>query len=816
MQSHARAVIVGGGAVGTNILYSLTRRGWTDVVLLERAELTSGSTWHAAGLIPLYANRYTHGRMILKTIEIYEGLEAETGQAVGWHKCGSLRLASDRDRLDEYLWHAGCAKTQGVEAHILTPQEVRKLWPLIENADRIMGGLYHPQDGHIAPADVTQALAKGARDKGAKIYRNTEALTFEQLPSCEWKITTSAGDIVCEHLVVATGNYAQRTARLLGISYPAIPVVHQYLITEEVPEIVARKKAGLPEMPILKDDRFIGYLREERQALMFGPYEAPDDLELFAVDGVPEWFGAMSLLPEKLDPVARHIEAAMDLVPAFGRVGVRSHVRGPICTTPDNLPLVGPAPGLRNAWLAEGVAGGIVMGGGLGHYLAEMIVKGEPAIDFVDYDPRRFGDHANKSYACIKSREAFGNNFGTFYPDYEWPAARPSKTPPCYERLKAHRAVFGAFNGWEVPVWYAPSGVEPRDEYGYRRTPYFEHVGNEARAVRSSAGLLEMTPMAKFDVEGPGAERWLDRLLANRLPKKAGAIRLCHLLTRRGTVKCEFTVVRLAADKFYLISSPRAETLNFDVLSGLLPDDGGVRLRNATLERGCFAVVGPKARDILQQMASVDLSNESFPWLTAQAATVGLASDVRMLRIDFEGELGWELYHPISYQRHLFDTIMEAGKPHGLKLVGNRAIDSLRLEKSYANIWRDLNGEYTAWESSLDRFIALNKGDFVGRDALIRQKEKGIERRLVTLKIETSDGPEALGNECVYRDGELVGRVTSANHAHHLGFNIALAYVPLALCEPGSKLQVPVLNEMMPAEVLENPPYDPAGRRSRM
>ena len=369
MQSHARVVIVGGGAVGTNILYSLTRRGWTDVVLLERNELTAGSTWHAAGLIPLYTHHFTHGRIVLKTIEIYEGLEAETGQAVGWHKCGSLRLASDLDRLDEYLAHASAAAAQGVEARILSPREVKELWPLIENGERIIGGLYHPQDGHIAPADVTQALAKGARDRGAKIFRNTEAVAFDQGPSGEWTVSTRDGDITCEHLVVATGFYAQRTARMLGVAVPAIPVIHQYMVTEEVPEIMARKRAGLPEMPILKDDRYLGYLREERQGLMFGPYERPEDLELFAVDDVPEWFGAMQLLPEKLDPVQHHIETAMSLVPAFGRVGVRAHVRGPICTTPDNFPYVGPAPGKHNLWLAEGVTGGIMMGGGLGHYL---------------------------------------------------------------------------------------------------------------------------------------------------------------------------------------------------------------------------------------------------------------------------------------------------------------------------------------------------------------------------------------------------------------------------------------------------------------
>jgi dimethylglycine dehydrogenase len=815
MQSHARVVIVGGGAVGANILYSLTRRGWTDVVLLERTELTAGSTWHAAGLIPLYSHSYSHGRLVLKTIEIYERLEAETGQAVSWHNCGALRLASDSERLDEYRWHVAKAVAQGVDAHVIGPAEVKKLWPLIEGGDRILGGLYHTQDGHIAPADVTQALAKGARDRGARIYRHTEALGFECLPSLEWKVRTTDGDIDCEHLVLATGNYTQRTARLLGIAHPALPLIHQYMVTEAVPELVERRRSGLPELPVLKDDRYLGYLREEGNGLMFGPYEAPADLELFAVDDVPAWFGA-DLLPEKLDPVMPHIEEAMRLVPAFARAGIKSHVRGPICTTPDNMPLAGPAPGLHNVWLAEGVAGGIVMGGGLGHYLSELIVEGGCSIDFSEYDPRRFGDHANKAYARIKCPEAFGNNFGVYLPDYEWPAARPAKTSPCYDRLKSEGAVFGAFNGWEVPLWFAPAGVEARDHYSFRRSNYFDRVGVEARKIRAAAGLIDMTPMAKFEVEGPGAAAWLDHLLANRLPARTGSIRLCHMLTRRGTIAGEFTVVRLANEQFYLIGSPRAETQYEDMLRKLLPADGGVRLRNATQERGCFTIVGPKARDILQPLVATSLANEDFPWMTAQRATVGLASDVRLLRINFEGELGWELYHPIAFQRALLDALMEAGKPHGMTLVGYRAIDALRLEKSYRNIWRDINGEYTAWESGLDRFVALDKDDFIGREALLRQRNAGPSRRLVTLRIDAPDEAEAMGNESLYSNGALVGRITSANHAHTLGFNIALAYVAAPKSAVGTELSLRILERDATARVIADSPYDPAGARSRM
>jgi dimethylglycine dehydrogenase len=375
--------------------------------------------------------------------------------------------------------------------------------------------------------------------------------------------------------------------------------------------------------------------------------------------------------------------------------------------------------------------------------------------------------------------------------------------------------VFGASNGWETPVWFAPDGVEPRDRYSFRRSNYFPHVGNEVAAVREAAGLIDMTAMAKFEVEGERAVPWLDHLLANHLPSRPGGIRLCHMLTERGTVAGEFTVVRLGSARFYLIGSPRAEALYDDMLTKLLPEDRSVRLRNATLERGCFTVVGPRAREILQDMSGTSLANESFPWLTAQSSTVALAPDVRMLRINFEGELGWELYHPIAYQLHLFDAIMEAGRPHGLKLVGNRAIDALRLEKSYRNVWRDINGEHTALESGLDRFIALDKAEFVGQAAVLRQKETGISRRLVTLRIHPAGEAEAMGNEGLYSNGELVGRITSANHAHHLGFNIGLGYVAQRFAKAGTSLQLQILEDMARVEVIADSPHDPDGTRSR-
>lgn len=812
MQTHARAVVIGGGCVGAAILYGLTKRGWTDVALLERTQLTAGSTWHAAGLIPSYMRSINIGRMIAKTIEIYEGLEAETGQHVGWHKCGQLRIANTQDRLDEYKSYMSVAAVQGIRAELVTPQEARELWPLLENKE-MRAALYHPDDGHIAPADVTQAMARGARDRGAKIYLNTEVRGFERIPGGEWKILTNQGEITCEHIISATGNYARQTGAMLGLEIPAIPIVHQYWITNAVPEVVERKRQGLPEMPILRDEGYEGYLREEGDGLMFGPYEKTERLKLFAENGVPESFGA-DLLEEDFDAVAWNWERALDLVPALGRVGIKANVRGPFQMTADELPLVGPAWGLENVWLAEGVAGGILWGGAIGYYLSERIVEGANSLDTSEIDPRRFGDYANKEWTRQKVRECWGTHAELHYPYQDMPAARPQKTAPSYDILTRRGAVWGVLNGWEMPNWFAPEGVEAKDQYSWRWTQKGHYVGEEVRAVRTAVGLVEMTPMTKFEVSGPGAEAWLDGILANRLPK-IGRVNLSHHLTKNGGVQAEYTISRLQDGTFYLISTPRAERWNFDDLSKLLPTDGSVQLRNVTNERGCFTIVGPKAREVLQGLTEIDLSNGAFPWFGVKSGTVGLATDVRLLRINYEGELGWELYHPLCYQRHLLEALLAAGEPHGLRLIGLHALESLRLEKSYRAMYRDMNPELSAWESNLDRFIRLDKGDFIGKAALVRQQQEGVRQRSVTIAIDT-DGASSLIHEGVHHEGKLVGRITSGSYAYTLGHDVAFALLPVEIGKLGTELEVPILGEMRKARVIAESPYDPEALRCRM
>jgi len=810
MQTHARAVVIGGGCVGVGILYGLTKRGWSDVVLLERTQLTAGSTWHAAGLIPSYARSRSIGLMIQKSIEIYEGLEAETGLKVGWHKCGQLRIAKSRDRLDEYQSYLDTFDTQGIRASLLDKKAVHALWPLLRDDEQMLGALYNPDDGHIAPADVTMAMAKGARDRGAKIYLNTEVKSVTRTANGEWKITTNNGEILCEHVISATGNYARQTGAMFGLDLPAIPIIHQYWITEALPQIKARKAAGLPEMPILRDEAFEGYLREEGDGLMFGPYEKTEKLKLFAENGVPDWFGA-DLLEEDFDAVAWNWEEAMKTVPALGEVGIKANVRGPFQMTPDELPLMGKAwGGAPNLWLAEGVPGGILWGASIGHYLSEQIVDGGNDLDTTALDPRRFGDFANKNWLKPKILESWGTHGEQHYPGEERPAARPQKTAPSYDFLNAKGAVWGVLNGWEHPNWFAPTGVTQENQASWRWTAKGVHVGTEARAVREAAGLVEMSFMSKFEVSGPGAAAWLDATLANRLPK-VGRVNLSHLLTPRGTVVGEFTVSRLADDQFYLLGTPTAERYYLDELSRLLPAQG-VALRNVSNERAGMTVVGPKARDILQPLTEASLENDAFPWFAVKTVNLGLASDVRMLRVNYSGELGWEIYCPMQYQRGLIAEIFASGAAHGLVPVGTQALEGLRLEKSYRAMSRDMNPGMTAWESSLDRFIALDKGDFRGRAALQRLRD-ATAQRTVTVKIST-DGKSLIGGEALYRDGALVGRITSGSYSYSFDHDLGIALLPTGT-KPGEVFDLTLLGEAHQATVIEESPYDPDGLRSR-
>ena len=835
MRTQARAVVIGGGVVGVSTLYHLAKKGWTDSVLVERRELTSGSTWHAAGLLPLFNLSYSVGQIHKYSVALYQTLEKETGLDVGFRQVSNIRLARTRDRMDEYHYYAGVAATIGVEVRFLTPQEVKQIWPLCD-VEGIVGAIQHPEDGYIQPADLTQALARSARDRGAEINRQTTVIAIERRASGEWKVETDKGDVVCEHIVSATGNFARRTGAMVGISVPVIPVQHQYIVTEAHPEIVARKAKGLPEMGVLRESDSSWYMREEAGGLLLGPYEkgAP----ACYVDG-PSADSEYELFPEDLDRLAPHIETAIARVPAFGEVGVKKVYNGAIAYTPDGSPIVGPAPGLKNFWLNEGHSFGVTAAGGAGWQLAEWIVEGEPTIDMLGVDPRRFGPYAETGYLIEKNEEAYAKVFTVHYPDEERVAARPLRQTPCYSRMRDLGAVFGSIYGWERPNWFAPEGYglteadlarpdvllnenhpavaqgqKPREKWSFRRSNYFKFVGDECRNVHENVGLQDMSAFAKLEVSGPGAEGWLNSIFTNRVPKAVGRVTLTYLLTARGGVRAEFTLTRIGPERFYLVSAGALEAHDFDSLEKLLPADMRVRLDRVTTQRGVLVLAGPRSREVLAKVASIDVSNEAFPWLTAKRLSIGPAGLIAM-RVNFVGELGYELHHPIEMQNAIFDALMIAGAPYGIGPFGIRAMDSLRLEKSYKLVGREFSIEYAALESGLDRFVDFDKGAFLGRDALVTWVGKGFENKLVTLEVQGGSDADARGSEPVSKNGAPIGRTTSGGYGWRTGKSLALAMMRPEFSNIGSEVDLRILGETRRAVVIGDSPYDPENKALR-
>ncbi|MBD8689136.1 MULTISPECIES: GcvT family protein [unclassified Rhizobium] len=830
MKTHARAVVIGGGVVGVSTLYHLAKKGWGDSVLIERKELTSGSTWHAAGLLPLFNMSYSVGQIHKYSVKFYEELQEETGMNVGFSKVSNIRLARTKDRWDEYMYYAGIAETIGVNVKMLTPEEVKEIWPLCET-DGLLGAIQHPDDGYIQPADLTQALAKGARDKGATIYRNTTVTALEQLENGHWKVTTDKGEIIAEHVISCTGNFARKTGEMVGINIPVIPVEHQYIVTEPHPAIQERRKQGLPEMGVLRESDSAWYMREEAGGLILGPYEV--GAPVCYVDG-PSDQSEYELFQEELDRLMPHIEAAIARVPAFGEVGIKKVYNGAIAYTPDGNPIVGPAPGLKNFWLNEGHSFGITAAGGAGWQLAEWIVEGEPTLDLMGVDPRRFGPYATEGYLIAKNEEAYANVFTMHYPDEERAAARPLKTTPIYDRLKKLGGVFGSVYGWERANWFVPDGYALKPEelgvgadvitnhnhapaledgrivekWSFRRSNYFEHVGNEVKHVNEHVGVLDMSAFAKMEVSGPGARQWLESILANAIPKKRGRIALTHLLTKDGGVKAEFTVYEWAPGRFYLVSAGGLENHDHDVLRRLAPSDGSVILQPITQKYGVLALAGPKSRAVLQKLTRTSLDNKDFPWLTAKEISVGVAT-AHALRVNFVGELGWELHHPIEMQAYIFDRLMEAGAEFGIKPFGIRAMVSMSLEKSYRNMGRELSVEYNAYTSGLDRFIKPEK-QFIGRDAVVAGKEKGLGWIFSTLVVTGNTTVDARGSEAIYNAaGDVVGRATSGGFGWRIGKSLALAMLSPAEAKIGSKLKIKILGDLYDAEVVGESPFDP-------
>ncbi|MGR3370609.1 GcvT family protein [Sagittula sp.] len=831
MKTNVKALVVGGGAVGTSIAYHLAKAGWDDVMLLERDELTSGSTWHAAGLLPYFNMSYATTHIHDYSIKFYKTLEEETGLDAGFFVVGNLRMAQTDARMDEYMVYATTAETCGVPFEWMTPAQISERWPLIRTED-LKGAIYHPTDGYINPADVTMAMAKGARQRGVLIERKWQVDGYEWTGS-EWKVTVTkmvekGGNLVpseeqqvitAEHVVTATGNHAQRTAKLLGIRTPAIPVEHQFIVTEPDPALVEWRKTN-EQHPVIRDADAKWYVREERGGWILGPYErnAPARFEY----GVPDSFRA-DLFPLDLERIEEEYMSMIHRIPSSETVGLKDDFNGPICYTPDGNPLIGPAPGLRNMWLAEGFSFGITAAGGAGYYLAQMMVEGEAEIDMASLDPKRFGSWQTTEWSVKKNEEAYEHVYILHHPDEERPAARPLRTGPAYDRQKALGAQFGCVNGFERPNYYGPLDADDNfdhDARSFRRGGWWQYAVEEAKAIREGVGLIDATAFAKHTVTGAGATEFLDRFTCNKLPK-VGRINLTYALTSKGTTRTEYTIVRNGENNYYLVSAGAWQAYDHDYLvkaaEDFMAETGKlVIVQDVTTQWGVFAIAGPKTRDVLGQIIrdaepETALSNKRFPWLSARQIELGMCP-VNAIRVAYTGELGWELHHPIEMQNYLWDLLMKAGEAHGLKPVGARAQNWLRQEKSYRAFGNELGRDATPAEADLPRFIDLSK-EFYGKAEM---EAKGIRSKCVTLLVDGPADADPWGREALYTpEGVRVGRLTSGGYSVAFGKSIGMGYVKPELAVEGTKLKVRMFDQLWDAEITCDSPYDPKNETIR-
>jgi dimethylglycine dehydrogenase len=737
-------------------------------------------------------------------------------------------MAQTDERMEEYMLYASTAETCGVPYEWMTPDEIKVKWPLIRTDD-LKGAIYHQTDGYINPADVTMAMAKGARQRGVVIERKWQADAFHWNGEA-WEVTVTkmvekGGNLVpsdeqivvtAEHVVTASGNHAQRTAQMLGIKMPAIPVEHTFIVMDQDPELVKWREAGNPEHPVIRDADNESYAREERGGWILGIYEqgAPARFEY----GVPDSFRA-DLFPLDLDRIAEQYMAMTERVPSCADSGLKDDFNGPICYTPDGNPLVGPAPGLRNMWLAEGFSFGITAAGGTGYYLAQLMVNGEADIDMASLDPKRYGDWMTTEFAARKNEEAYEHVYIVHHPDEERPACRPLRTSPAYDRQAERGAQFGWVNGWERPNYYAPAGFSDADSRSFRRGGWWKHAVEEAKAIREGVGLIDATAFTKHIVKGPGATAFLDWFTCNKLPN-IGRINLTYALSGAGTTRTEYTIVRIAQDEYYLVSAGGWTAYDSDYLrkaiEDKMPELGYIECHDVTTQWGVFAIAGPKSRDVLKDVIKdanpeTVLSNKRFPWLTMRNIELGMVP-VRAIRVAYTGELGWELHHPIEMQNHLFDLLEKAGEAHGMKLVGARAQNWLRQEKSYRAFGTELGRDATPLEADLPRFVDLNK-DFHGKQAM---SDHGIKAKCVTLLIDGPEDADPWGREVLYHGDTRVGRLTSGGYSVAFGKSIGMGYVSPETAVVGTKLKVKMFDQLWDAEIVEDSPYDPKNTTIRV
>ncbi len=793
MQTHSRVIIIGGGVVGCSVAYHLTKLGWPEVMLLERSELTSGSTWHAAGGFHTLNGDTNMAALQGYTIRLYKELEAITGMSCGLHHVGGVTLADTQERFDMLKAERAKHRFMGLETEIVGPGEIRKIAP-ITNTEGVLGGLYDPLDGHLDPSGTTHAYAKAARMGGAAIHTHTRVLETRPHPQ-GWEVVTDKGTVICEHLVNAGGLWAREVAAMAGLYLPLLPMEHQYVVTEDLPEIYERDT----EHPHVMDPGGESYLRQEGRGLCIGFYEQP--CKPWAVDGTPWNFGH-ELLPDDFDKIEHSIAFAYKRYPILERAGVKTVIHGPFTFAPDGNPLVGPVPGMRNYWAACAVMAGFSQGGGVGLSLAQWMVEGEPERDVFAMDVARFGNWTTPGYTVPKVIENYRNRFSVSYPNEELPAARPFRTTPMYDIFKGMGAVFGQQYGLEVVNYFALPGDETYETPSFRRSNAWEATRQEVMAVREGVGINEVHNFGKYRVTGKKARAWLDRIMAGRIPAP-GRIALSPMLSPKGRIIGDFTVTCLSETEFQLTSSYGAQGFHSRWFE--IHKEHGVKVENVSDSLTGFQIAGPKARELLARVTRADVSHEAFRFLDAKRLTVGMA-DTLVQRVSYTGDLGYEVFVDFTSQRALWDALWEAGQDLGLRPFGMRAMMSLRLDRFFGSWLREFGPDYTPAETGLNRFMRLDKPvDFIGKTAALADMPA---RRLCAFDVNAEDA-DVVAYEPIWLGGRVAGFCTSGGYSHYARKSVALGFLPVETIREGLEVEIEILGVMRPARLITEPLFDP-------
>jgi dimethylglycine dehydrogenase len=810
MKTSAQVVVIGGGVVGCSVLYHLTKAGWKDVVLVERDILTSGSTWHAAGGFHTLNGDPNVAKLQGYTIKLYDELEKISGQACGLHRSGGLFLADTEARMDWLKMAHARARYLGLETELLTMKQAKRLNPLLEEK-YFVGAMLDAADGNLDPEGTTHAYAKSARIGGAEIYQGTRVQDLKQRADHSWDVITEKGNIHAEHIVNCGGLWAREVGRMVGIELPVLAMEHMYLVTDEVPEVVAYNKEQGHEIPHIIDFKSEIYMRQERSGLVLGTYER--DCKPWQPKETPWTFGRELLQPD-LDRISRNLALGYKHFPALGRAGIKKVINGPFTFTPDGNPLVGPVQGVRNFWCACGVMAGFSQGGGVGLALSQWMVNGDPGFDVWAMDVSRFGEWATRAYTNEKVRENYSKRFSIRFPNEELPAARPQQTTPLYDTLLAKGAVMGDSWAMETPLWYAPKGVKPIDIVSWRRSNDFKHVKAEVMNTRKKVGVTEIANFAKYRFTGSGAEAFLSHLMTNKMPKQ-GRIILTPMLNHNGKLIGDFTIAKSAAETFYMWGSSQAQKYHMRWFEQHQPIDGSVRIERLDMGMVGLSIAGPKSRDVLQAMTDEDVSNANFKFMDHRAMDVG-NTPALVNRVTYTGDLGYEIWVAPEYQRKLYAAVIKAGKPHGLVHFGMRALLTMRLEKNFPTWYRELRPIYGPFEAGMDRFIDLTKNDFIGREAAMEEKRTGGKLRRVSMVVNAKNA-DVLGDEPIWHKGKVVGWVTSGGFAHYVNKSMAQGYVPKELADVigDGAFEIEIIGAMRKATIITEPPFDPKGERMR-